>query len=104
MLIEALAAGLPVIASDVPACREVLEDGQWGTLVPPNDAEALVNATKARLAIRLLQRRQKEDGVGRIVHPIDRIGGQDADAGAVRPVLPERFADAVDVTEEVGLG
>ncbi len=49
VLIEALAAGLPVIASDVPACREVLEDGQWGTLVPPNDAEALAAVIVAQL-------------------------------------------------------
>lgn len=39
-LIEALAAGLPVIASDVPACREVLEQGSAGDLLPPGDVEA----------------------------------------------------------------
>jgi glycosyltransferase involved in cell wall biosynthesis len=43
-LIEALAAGVPVIASDVPACREVLEDGRLGTLVPPGDPAALAEA------------------------------------------------------------
>lgn len=37
-LIEALAAGLPVIASDVPACREVLLAGDAGDLLPPKDA------------------------------------------------------------------
>jgi len=36
-LIEALAAGLPVIASDVPACREVLLDGAAGELLPVGD-------------------------------------------------------------------
>jgi len=44
VLIEALAAGLPVVASDVPACREVLEDGRWGTLVPAANARALAEA------------------------------------------------------------
>ena len=39
-LVEAMAAGLPVIASDVPACREVLADGAAGVLVPPSDVEA----------------------------------------------------------------
>lgn len=39
-LIEAMAAGLPVIASDVPACREVLMDGAAGELLPPGDAAA----------------------------------------------------------------
>ena len=35
-----MAAGLPVSASDVPACREVLADGAAGVLVPPSDVEA----------------------------------------------------------------
>lgn len=36
-LIEAMAAGLPVLASDVPACREVLQDGVGGVLLPAGD-------------------------------------------------------------------
>lgn len=44
VLLEALAAGLPVVASDVPACREVLAAGKYGTLVPPADPEALAEA------------------------------------------------------------
>lgn len=33
-LAEALAAGVPTVASDVGACREVLKDGHLGTLIP----------------------------------------------------------------------
>lgn len=44
VLIEAMSAGLPVIASDVPACREALQDGKWGRLVPPKNKEALAAA------------------------------------------------------------
>lgn len=40
-LIEAMAAGVPVIASDVPACREVLDGGAFGKLVPASDPAAL---------------------------------------------------------------
>jgi glycosyltransferase involved in cell wall biosynthesis len=39
-----MAAEVPIIASDVPACREVLVDGTYGTLVPPADPEALAEA------------------------------------------------------------
>jgi glycosyltransferase involved in cell wall biosynthesis len=44
VFIEALAAGLPVIASDVPACREALANGSFGRLVQPQDAQALAGA------------------------------------------------------------
>jgi glycosyltransferase involved in cell wall biosynthesis len=43
-LIEAMAAGVPVVASDVGACREVLDDGALGLLVPPRDPLSLADA------------------------------------------------------------
>ena len=50
VLIEALAAGLPIVASDVPACREALEGGKWGVLVPAADSAVLARALIAKLA------------------------------------------------------
>jgi glycosyltransferase involved in cell wall biosynthesis len=49
VLIEAGAVGRPVIASDVPGCREIVEDGVNGLLVPPKDPVALANAIVALL-------------------------------------------------------
>lgn len=49
-LVEAMLAGTPVIASDAGACREVLDGGKAGTLVPPNDPRALADALTAVLA------------------------------------------------------
>jgi glycosyltransferase involved in cell wall biosynthesis len=43
-LIEAAASGLPVVATDVPGCRDVVKHGKSGFLVPVSDVEALVNA------------------------------------------------------------
>ena len=42
-LIEAMAAGKPIVASDVCACREVLDGGKVGRLVPCGDPQALAN-------------------------------------------------------------
>ena len=36
-LIEAMAARLPIIATDVPACREVLDNGKAGILIPEEE-------------------------------------------------------------------
>lgn len=50
-LIEALATGVPVVAADVPACREVLEGERLGILVPARDplawSRALLRAAGA---------------------------------------------------------
>jgi len=43
-LVEAMAAGLPVVASDIPSHREVLADA--GLLVPPGNPEKLCQALK----------------------------------------------------------
>lgn len=43
-LIEAMALELPIVASDIPAIREVVEEGAAGLLVPPGSASALAFA------------------------------------------------------------
>lgn len=43
-LVEALAAGVPCVASDVGATREVLENGRLGHLVPARDPARLAGA------------------------------------------------------------
>jgi glycosyltransferase involved in cell wall biosynthesis len=46
VLVEAAAMGLPVVASDIRGCREVVRQGRTGILVPPRDTQALANAIK----------------------------------------------------------
>ncbi len=43
-LIEAAACGKPLVATDVPGCREVVSHGANGLLVPPRNAAALADA------------------------------------------------------------
>jgi glycosyltransferase involved in cell wall biosynthesis len=43
-LVEAMLAGVPVIATDAGAASDILEAGRAGTLVPPGDADALAAA------------------------------------------------------------
>jgi glycosyltransferase involved in cell wall biosynthesis len=43
-VIEAMALGVPVVASDLPTLREVVEEGGSGLLVPPRNPERLAEA------------------------------------------------------------
>ena len=50
VLLEAMLAGLPVVATRVSAVSEVVEDGKTGTLVPPADWQAAAAAIRALIA------------------------------------------------------
>lgn len=43
VILEAMAAGLPVIASDIGGMGEIVVDGETGFLVPPADPQALAD-------------------------------------------------------------
>jgi glycosyltransferase involved in cell wall biosynthesis len=45
-LFEYMAAGVPVVASDLPALREVLRDGENAVLVAPDDPGALAQGIR----------------------------------------------------------
>ncbi|MEC7575604.1 MAG: glycosyltransferase, partial [Pseudomonadota bacterium] len=49
-LIEAASCGRPIVATDVPGCREVCIEGETGYLVPARMVEPLANALE-RLAV-----------------------------------------------------
>jgi len=56
-VIEAMALGLPVVATQIPTMREVVEEGGSGFLVPPGNSERLADAIGRVLDDREVNRR-----------------------------------------------
>ncbi len=48
-ILEAMAAGKPVVATDVGGCAEVVRHGETGLIVPPEDPDALAGAIQTVL-------------------------------------------------------
>jgi glycosyltransferase involved in cell wall biosynthesis len=46
-----------MVATDVPGCREIVQDGVTGLLVPPRDAESLAAALERLAGEKALRRR-----------------------------------------------
>jgi glycosyltransferase involved in cell wall biosynthesis len=81
-LIEAMASGKPVVASDVPGCREVVLDRRFGWLVPARDPAALAEAILALLGApeaaremgeRARERAREQFNVGRTCFETERL-------------------------------
>ncbi len=75
-LLEAAACARPIVATDVPGCREIARQGINALLVPPDDAQALADAI-ARLANDKDLRRKFGEAGRRLVeseYSAERIG------------------------------
>ena len=70
VLVEAMAAGTPIIASDLPAFRRVLENGTSGMLVPVGDSAALASGI-SRLLVDDMARSELADAGRRRVQEFD---------------------------------
>jgi len=66
-LIEAAASGRAIVTCDVPGCREVVDDGDNGLLVPPRDSAALAAALHRLIVDPALRERMGDRGRARAV-------------------------------------
>ena len=70
-LLEAASMGKPLIATDVTGCREVVEDGVNGFLVPSKDVQALAEAMRKMILDSPLRFRMGKAGREKILREFD---------------------------------
>lgn len=89
VLLEAAAAGRPVVASDIAGCREVVQPGETGLLVPAADAKPLAAALNV-----LIQDSGARQRMGRAARSVaerefDVVGVVEKTAGLYDALLAE---------------
>jgi glycosyltransferase involved in cell wall biosynthesis len=89
-ILEAMAARLPVIASNVGGVSEVVVDGDTGLLVPPGDPQSLAAAIERLLEDQALGRRLGEAGRIRVAEHFDLAAVHQAHLDLYRRVLARR--------------
>jgi len=77
VLLEAMAAGTPIVASNIGGFADVLEDGVEGVFVPPRNADALAAAMDRLLTDAALREEMGRAGTRRAApYAWDRVSGQ----------------------------
>jgi phosphatidylinositol alpha-mannosyltransferase len=95
VLTEGLAAGLPVVASDIPGYNAVLGGGDLGVLVPPGDVPALEQALFSTLEDADLRHSLMENGSNWVErYSWDRVVDQVLETYAEALILGPRVVDA----------
>ncbi len=87
-LIEAAAAGLPIVTTDSPGCRDIVDDGVNGFLVSVRDSGALVEALRKILDDPLLASEMGKAGRGKVLAEFDEQLVFDKTIGVYRQLVP----------------
>jgi len=89
-LLEAMAAGLPVVASDVGAVRELVTDGETGLLVPAGRSDALAAAMARLIREPALRQRLGAAARARVVQDFGLERGWQRVGAVLEAALAER--------------
>jgi len=95
VLLEAASMALPIVTTDAPGCREVVEPGRSGFLVPIGDASALTEAVARLVADPELRRRFGAAGRARAVSHFDLAVVVERTRGLYRELLAHRATRTV---------
>jgi glycosyltransferase involved in cell wall biosynthesis len=71
VIVEAMAAGLPVVATAIPGADELVEDGVSGYLVRPNRVEAMADGLRRLAHDPVARRRLGEAARRRVLQDFD---------------------------------
>jgi sugar transferase (PEP-CTERM/EpsH1 system associated) len=89
-ILEAMASGLPVVATDVGGNPELVEPGTTGSLIPRNDADSMARAMRAYTESAELCRYHGSNGR----RTVERRFGMEAMAGAYMALYDSLLAHA----------
>ncbi|MCH9038737.1 MAG: glycosyltransferase family 4 protein [Chloroflexi bacterium] len=94
-IIEAMASGKPVVATDIRGCREEVVEGVTGHLVPVNDPVALADAIKKVITRPDICREMGEAGRRRAIEHFDEGAVVDREIKVYRELMGARLGESV---------
>ncbi|WP_150291998.1 glycosyltransferase family 4 protein [Sphingobium estronivorans] len=95
-ILEALATGRPVITTNMPGCREPIEEGVNGLLVPPRDGPALAAAMEMLIAdparVATMARAARQTAVD--IYDVDKVNAMLLDVMQLQAATPSAVPPA----------
>lgn len=95
-LLEACAAGLPIVATDVPGCRDVVTHGVNGLLVPVRNPDELAKALESLILDGELRRTMGIAGRETAIHfNTKKVNAETLAVYQTFPVFQEKYSDSL---------
>jgi glycosyltransferase involved in cell wall biosynthesis len=96
VLLEAAAAGRPIVTTDMPGCREIVRPGINGLLVPPGNVPLLAQAIRTLLASGELRRRFGQAGRALAMEEFSEASVVERTLQVYQRLLPGSFPEPVE--------